>query len=97
MLICNARMPIVDEDALYERVVAGKIYAALNLIPLRKELWMNPALRGLPNLLLTHGSSNVSDTWYDQVSRNVAEQLLAFFGGKPVYPRLTIEGIARST
>ena len=97
MLICNARMPIVDEDALYERVVAGQIYAALNLIPTRDDLWLDPALRGLPNLLLTHGSANVSDTWYNQVSHNVAVQLLSFFNGKPVSPQLTPEQIARST
>ncbi len=97
MLICNARMPIVDEDALYERVAAGKIYAALNLIPMRDDLWLDPALRGLPNLLLTHGSANVSDTWYNQVSHNVAVQLLSFFNGKPVSPQLTLEQIARST
>ncbi|MCZ6632746.1 MAG: NAD(P)-dependent oxidoreductase [bacterium] len=97
MLICNARMPIVDEDALYERVVAQQIYAALNLLPMRKDLWLNPELRGLPNLLLTHGSSNVSDTWYDQVSRNVAVQLLNFFDGKSVSPQLTLEQIAGST
>ena len=36
---------------------------ALNLLPMREDLWLNPELRGLPNLLLTHGSSNVSDTW----------------------------------
>lgn len=97
MLICNARMPLVDEQALYELVVAQKIYAALNYASAREDLWLNPALQGLPNLLLTHGSSNVSDTWYDQVSRNVALQLLNFFDGRPVSPQLTLEQIARST
>ena len=97
MLVCNARMPIVDEDALCELVVAQKLYAAINLVPLRKDLWLNPALQGLPNLLMTHGSSNVSDTWHNQVARNVAVQLLNFFDGKPVFPALTLEQIARST
>lgn len=97
LLICNARMPIVDEDALFELIKAGKIHAALNLVPLREDLWLDPSVRGLPNLLLTHGSSNVSDTWYEQVSRNVATQLLNFVDGKPVAPQLTLEQVSRST
>ena len=97
MLISNARMPIVDEDALFELVKSGRIHAAFNLIPLREDLWMDPSLKGLPNLLMTHGSANCSDTWYDQVSRNVATQLINFFDGKPLSPRLTMEQIARST
>ena len=97
MLICNARMPIVDEDALYQLVKSRGIYAALNLIPMRDDLWLDAELQGLPNLLMTHGSANVSDTWYDQVSRNVGAQLISFFDGKGISPELTAEQVSRST
>jgi len=97
MLVCNARMPIVDEEALYRLVKKQKIHAALNLIPLRKELWLDAPLADLPNLLLTHGSANVSDTWYSQVSSNVAEQLINFLEGRLVYPKLTLERIRIAT
>ena len=97
LLIVNSRMPIVDEDALCELVKAQRLYAALNLIPLRTDLWLDPVFQTLPNVLFTHGSSNVSDTWYNEVAENVATQLLNFFSGRPVTPLLTLEGIARST
>ena len=97
MLIVNSRMPIVDEDALCELVKAQRLYAALNLIPLRTDLWLDPVFQALPNVLFTHGSSNVSDTWHNEVAENVATQLLNFFSGRPVTPLLTLEGIARST
>lgn len=97
ILVCNVRMPIVDEGSLYKLVKEQKIHAALNLIPLRKELWLDTSLADLPNLLLTHGSANVSDTWYSQVSRNVTEQLINFLEGRLVYPKLTLERIRIAT
>ena len=97
MVIVNSRIPIVDEEALQALVKARRIYAGLNLIRLRKALWFDPALRGSPNLLVAHGSRNVSETWHEQVARNVATQLLRFFGGKQVRPQLTLEQIAKST
>ncbi len=97
MLVSNARMPIVDEDALCRLVKEQKIHAALNLIPLRKDVWLDASLADLPNLLLTHGSANVSDTWYSQVSRNVVEQLINFLEGREVYPELTLERIRTAT
>jgi D-3-phosphoglycerate dehydrogenase len=97
ILICNARMPIVDEDALFQLVKARGIYAGLNMSPMRDDLWLDPELKGLPNLLMTHGSTNVSDTWYDQVSRNVGAQLISFFDGKGISPELTAEKVSQST
>jgi len=97
MLVNNARMPIVDEDALCRLVKEQKIHAALNLIPLRKDLWLDASLADLPNLLLTNGSANVSDTWYSQVSRNVTEQLINFLEEREVYPKLTLERIRTAT
>lgn len=96
MLVCNARMPVLDEDAVFKMVKNHELYAALNLIPLRQDLWLDPTLCRMPNLLLTHAACNVSDTWYDQVSRHVADQLIRFFDGHPLCP-LSLERIEIST
>lgn len=83
ILINTSRAPLVDEDALVEAVLAGRIIAALDVFE-REPLPADHPLRRAPNTVLTpHIGYGVAETWAEFYPQSV-ENALAFLDGHPI-------------
>lgn len=81
IVVNSARMPILDEPALLEEVKAGRLKAALNLIPC-KDIWRDPALAELDNLILTPGCATVARQTLTDMGAMLADDFARFFAGE---------------
>ena len=81
-LVNTARGAVVDEDALVDELVSGRITAGLDVFV--HEPHVPEALRGLPNVVLTpHIASATSET-RAAMTRIVVDNVLAFERGEPL-------------
>lgn len=97
MVVNNARLPILDEAAMLAEVRAGRLRAALNIIPRKDELYGAYDLRELPGLLYTSGKTNVSDVYTAGMSRMLTDDLLRFARGEALQQVVTREWVERTT
>ncbi|NUP99121.1 MAG: D-3-phosphoglycerate dehydrogenase, partial [Armatimonadetes bacterium] len=97
LLVNNARLPIVDEEALLVEVRAGRLRAALNLVPARPELYGAQDLAGLGNLMFTSGAVNVSDVYAGGMSRMLTDDLVRYARGEPLQQVVTPAWVERTT
>jgi phosphoglycerate dehydrogenase-like enzyme len=83
ILINTSRGPLIDEEALVEAVIAGRIVAGLDVFD-REPLPPNHPLRHAPNTVLTpHLGYGVAEVWADFYPQSV-ENALAFLDGRPI-------------
>lgn len=82
VIVCTARGNIVDEDALYEALVAGKIGGAGLDVYSQEPLPADSRLIGLDNIILTpHVSSQTYESlWYTY--KKAVDIMADFFAGK---------------
>jgi phosphoglycerate dehydrogenase-like enzyme len=97
MLINNARLPIVDEEALLAEVRSGRLRAALNMIPAKPDRYGAPDLAELPNLLYTAPGANVSDVYARGMSECLTSDLLRWARGETPRWVVTLEWVERTT
>lgn len=96
IVVNTARMPIFDQPALLDEVKAGRIRAALNLIP-NDPIWHAPDLANLDNLLLSTGYATVADRTLPDMGAMMAEDLRRFFAGESPLNEVRPEMLARMT
>ena len=82
MLINTSRGPLVDEQALLERLRAGKLVAGLDVYG-EEPLPSDHPLRSLSNVVLTPHLGYCTREVYAQFHRESVENVLAFLDGKP--------------
>lgn len=102
ILINTARGAIVDQDALFAELAAGRLRAGLDVLAADDRLPEGHAARAWSNLILTahlvhlgawpHDPTRL-DLWHELALEN----LRRFKAGEPVRFRLTEEQLARST
>ncbi len=97
LVVNNARLPIIDEEALLDEVKAGRLRAALNIIPARPELYGRPELATLDGLLYTSGAANVSDVYARGMSETLTDDLLRYARGETPRQVVTREWVERTT
>lgn len=97
MVINNARLPIVDEDALLAEVRAGRLKAALNMIPANPDRYGAADLAELDGLLYTSGAANVSDVYARGMSEMLTADLLRYARGERPEQVVTREWVERTT
>jgi len=83
ILVNTSRGPLVDEEALLERLRTGKLIAALDVYG-QEPLPLDHPLRKLPNTVLTPHLGYCTQDIYAQFYRESIENVLAFLDGKPV-------------
>lgn len=84
----SSRASVIDEDALNEALVSGRLAgAALDNLGTRPDEpgWRNPLLE-LPNVILTPHVSHVSSQSYAAMQERVCADVVSFFSG--VWPAL---------
>ena len=82
ILINTSRGPLVDEQAMLERLRAGKLVAGLDVYG-EEPLPADHPLRSLPNVVLTPHLGYCTHEVYAQFHRESVENALAFLDGKP--------------
>lgn len=82
ILVNTSRAPLVDEQALLERLHAGKLIAALDVY-VDEPLPIDHPLRSLPNVVLTPHLGYCTHEVYTQFYRESIENALAFLDRKP--------------
>ncbi len=81
-LINNSRGPVIDENALYEALKEGRIAgAALDVFEQEPTSVDNPLLT-LDNVVVAPHISSASHETRSKMAEMVAENLIAFFGGR---------------
>lgn len=83
ILVNTSRGPLVDENALIERLRSGRLTAGLDVFD-REPLPADHPLRTLPNVVLTPHLGYCTAEIYQQFYRESIENLLAFLDGKPI-------------
>jgi len=83
ILVNTSRGPLVDEEALLERLRTGQLIAALDVYG-QEPLPPDHALRKLPNTVLTPHLGYCTHDIYAQFYRESIENVLAFLDGKPI-------------
>lgn len=83
ILINTSRGPLVDEQAMLERLRTGKLVAGLDVYG-EEPLSSTHPLRSLPNVVLTPHLGYCAHEVYAQFHRESVENALAFLDGKPI-------------
>lgn len=96
IVVNTARMPICDEEALLAEVKKKRLKVALNLIPY-KELWRDPALGELDNVLLSPGCATVARQTLTDMGTMLAEDMQRFFAGQVPQHVVTPDMLPRMT
>jgi glyoxylate reductase len=81
-LVNTARGAVVDEEALVDELVAGRITAGLDVFVHEPEA--PTALRGLPNVVLTPHIASATVETRTAMTRIVVDNVLAFERGEPL-------------
>ena len=81
-LVNTARGAVVDEDALVDELVSGRIGAGLDVFV--HEPHVPPALFGLPNVVLTPHIASATIETRSAMTRIVVDNVLAFAQGEPL-------------
>jgi glyoxylate reductase len=81
-LVNTARGAVVDEDALVDELVAGRITAGLDVFV--HEPHVPEALRGLPNVVLTPHIASATVETRSAMTRLVVDNVTAFRRGEPL-------------
>jgi glyoxylate reductase len=81
-LVNTARGAVVDEDALVDELVSGRITAGLDVFV--HEPQVPEALRGLPNVVLTPHIASATLETRAAMTRIVVDNVLAFLRGEPL-------------
>jgi glyoxylate reductase len=82
----TARGAIVDEDALVDELVSGRINAGLDVFA--HEPHVPPALFNLPNVVLTPHIGSATIETRAAMTRVVVDNVLAFLRGEPLLTRV---------
>jgi len=82
ILVNTSRAPLVDEQAMLERLRAGTLIAALDVYG-DEPLPIDHPLRSLPNVVLTPHLGYCTHEVYSQFYRESIENALAFLDGRP--------------
>jgi glyoxylate reductase len=85
-LVNTARGAVVDEDALVDELVSGRINAGLDVFV--HEPHVPEALRGLPNVVLTPHIASATVETRSAMTRIVVDNVLAFERGEPLRTRV---------
>lgn len=83
ILINTSRGPIVDESAIMEAVIAGRIHAGFDVFDI-EPLPADHPFRRAPNLLATPHLGYVTDRTYDAFYRGAVEAITAWQRGAPI-------------
>jgi glyoxylate reductase len=81
-LVNTARGAVVDEAALVDELVSGRISAGLDVFV--HEPHVPDALRGLPNVVLTPHIASATTETRGAMTRLVVDNVLAFLRGEPL-------------
>jgi glyoxylate reductase len=81
-LINTARGPIVDEDALVDELVSGRISAGLDVFAAEPNV--PERLLGLPNVVLTPHIASATVETREAMTRVLVNNVLAFLRGEPL-------------
>lgn len=81
-LVNTARGAIVDEDALVDELVAGRLGAGLDVFA--HEPHVPERLRGLPNVVLTPHVASATTETRAAMTRVVVDNVLAYARGEPL-------------
>ena len=85
-VVNTARGAVVDEDALVDELVAGRISAGLDVFA--HEPHVPEALLGLPNVVLTPHIASATVETRAAMTRTVVDNVLAFARGEPLPNRV---------
>ena len=83
ILVNSSRGPLVDEAALLERLLSGKLIAALDVYA-QEPLPAGHPLRSAPNTVLTPHLGYCTREVYGQFYSESIDNVLAFLDGKPI-------------
>lgn len=84
LLVNTSRGPIVDEAALVDALVHGRIAGAALDVYDREPLPVDHPLRSLPNTVLTPHLGYVTDGLYALFYREIVEDVIAWLSGSPI-------------
>ncbi len=96
LLINTARGPLIDEAALLEQLISGRISAALDVYHSEPVQSGYPLLK-LPNVLCLPHIGAYSGYWKSQLAAMVVEDLVRFASGQPCLREVNKERFLRMT
>jgi phosphoglycerate dehydrogenase-like enzyme len=97
LVVSTARMPIFVQEALAERVLAGRLRFASDFIPFDRTIWSRPEMMACPGLIAVHGHTSVTGRTVRRMAERVATDLERIFSGEEPENRVTEEWISRTT
>ena len=83
LVVSTARMPIFDQRALAERVLAGRLRLASDFIPYDRSVWSTEAMRACPHLIAVDHHTSVTYRSVAQMADRVVRNLEQPFAGEP--------------
>ena len=93
-LVNTARSSLVDMDALYEEVAAGRVDAALDVFD-DEPLPIDDRWRDLPNVLLSGHVSGATRESRERAGRIVVGEVSRFLDGEPLQHRVMRDALER--
>ena len=97
LVVSTARMPIFDQQALAQRVLAGKLRFASDFIPYNPTIWATPKMRSCPNIIAVHGGTSVTSRSIERMAHRVVTNIEQVFAGKMPDNIIIEEWIKRTT
>lgn len=95
VLINTSRGSLIDEDALYDHMIAGNLkYACLDVFE-KEPLSLDSKLRTVPNIILTPHLAGLSQNGRRRIGAHVAEEIERYLNGEDPLCEIKYEMLSR--
>jgi phosphoglycerate dehydrogenase-like enzyme len=96
LLVCTARLPIFDQQALARKIRDG-LHFVSDLVPFDQEIWEDPELTKCENFIGVGSHTSITDISLTKMSRRIVDDLEAILSSQEPKNKITEEWILHTT